>query len=215
MLLQENLMIKKIIQVAFLMTCTCLFASWTEPNARSIESPLVNDSYTETQFFKDAYSFRVRNNHEIPLYYYEKLNIPSPQPVIETPVIEKPEWKSPIPEWILRGILATESRSYYDDNFNIVYVDKRIGTSGERGPFQLTPIAFKQIRKKGEIHSKVMKDMTYAQDLTERYLLYLYNGPARKDWEITIRMYNGGPSNYKIRATQRYLTSVKKLGNKK
>jgi hypothetical protein len=121
---------------------------------------------------------------------------------------------SPIPQWILVGILMRESRSYYDKNGNIVYIDKKNGTSGERGPFQITPIAFEQIKKRGEIHSKVKKDMVYAQEMTERYLMWLYKGPAKGNWDTAIRMYNGGPSKWRLSVTLEYLRDVKRVGNK-
>ena len=210
-------MYKKFAMSSLLM-CACLtFASWTSNGSQVIvaDPPTV---YSDLEFFRDAYSFKLRNNQPIPEYYYDKLNIENPNTPqwAKVPATEPlvPVRVSPIPQWILVGMLMRETKSYYDENGNIVYIDKTNGTSRERGPFQITPIAFKQIKKKGEIHSKVKKDMVYAQEMTERYLMWLYNGPANGNWDKAIRMYNGGPSRWRLNDTLEYLKDVKIVGNK-
>jgi hypothetical protein len=212
-------MLKNLTMIALMLCSSLIFASWAKPEKQpEVFHPIQDTPYSEIRFLRDAYIFRVKNKLPIPDFYYDKLNIDNPntpswaKKPAQEPLV--PERVSPIPEWILIGILMRETRSYYDTDGNIVFIDRAIGSSGERGPFQLTPIAFKQIKKKGETHKRVMWDMVYAQDLTERYLMWLYNGPAKKNWDIAIRMYNGGPSRYRLRATLKYLKDVKRVGNK-
>lgn len=100
---------------------------------------------------------------------------------------------SDIPPWILPGIAMRETGSYFHQN-DLVYVDRTVGDAGERGPFQVRPIAFRQVRLEGERHRQVEQDMTFAQEITERYLYWLYTGPARRSWLRTVAMYNRGPS---------------------
>ena len=86
---------------------------------------------------------------------------------------------------------------------------------GERGPFQMRRVCFDQVSEDGEQFWKLEKDMNYAQDLTERYLLYLYNGPAHKNWNVAVGMYNTGPSNYDrfYKSAINYYNHVKRNGN--
>ena len=109
-----------------------------------------------------------------------------------------------IPDWVLRGVLKTETRSYYDKVGNIVYVDKRRGAAGERGPFQCTRAAFNQVRRKGEEFWKVEVDSRFAETIAKRYMLWLYT-TYDQDWERVVEMYNAGPNN---RSTT-YLKKVK------
>ena len=73
-----------------------------------------------------------------------------------------------IPDWAYHSILAVETGSYYDENGDIVYVNQRRGRHGERGPFQMTYIAWKDIRKPGEKFINIQTDMVYAQECFER-----------------------------------------------
>ncbi len=59
---------------------------------------------------------------------------PAQVPVV-TPAAPRREWL--VPRWILVGILSRESRSYLDENDRVVYVDRRRGADGERGPTQI------------------------------------------------------------------------------
>ena len=118
-----------------------------------------------------------------------------------------------VPDWALEGILSVESASYYEaaPGTRIVYVDKRIGAAGERGPFQMTRIAFDQIARSGESFTRLGTDTRYAEGKARAYLLWLYEGPAQKNWERAIGMYNTGPTGYyRNRSTaSRYTRSVK------
>ena len=206
--------------------CYLCLASFGSPTAVESEPLMVSSPtfsyYPEYQFYKDAYNYRLNNKIEIPSEYYEKLNIPNPTPVVAKQIPTAPlviltqaqKDKALIPEWILTGMLMRETTSYYSDSGSIVYVDKRVGSAGERGPFQMKRICFDTISKPSESFYKLAKNTTYAEGMTVRYLLYLYNGPAHQNWKTTIGMYNVGPSNYKRynRAANEYYTAVKNFG---
>jgi hypothetical protein len=173
-------------------------------------------SYRE--FINDAYNFRVKNNSDIPIHYYEVLGIENPNKIIEIPipvpiqepVVEpEPETRDLVPLWVRAGILATESRSYYRDNGTIKYVDKRRGSSCDIGPFQMRRIAFNEIKKRGESFWKLEQDTKYAEEMACRYLLFIYNSTGNKDWERTIMLYNVGPYNTIGSQARRYLNAVK------
>lgn len=113
-----------------------------------------------------------------------------------------------VPAWVLAGILKQETRSEYLDYYTIDYVDRRRGAAGERGPFQMTHIAWTQIRQPGEKFAALSTDMMYAEQCAMRYLLWLYNGPARQSWDRSIEMYNRGPG----KRSPQYLAKVKLYG---
>lgn len=117
---------------------------------------------------------------------------------VETNTKDAPEIKPDklVPQWVLEGIIGRETHSYYSKNGNIVWIDRRRGKAGERGPFQMTPIAFRQVEKNFRKFSKLEKDLVYAETMAIKYLVYLYNEHANRDWETAIGMYNTGPSNY-------------------
>ncbi len=104
-----------------------------------------------------------------------------------------PAVENEVPAWVLAGILQQETRSYYLEGDTIKYVDKRVGKDGELGPFQMTKIAWKQIRQPGEKFADLKTDTKYAEECAMRYLLWLYNGPARQSWAHAIQGYNAGP----------------------
>lgn len=124
---------------------------------------------------------------------------------VESNTKDEPEIKPDklVPQWVLEGIIGRETHSYYSKNGNIVWIDRRRGKAGERGPFQMTPIAFRQVEKKNfSKFKKLEKDLVYAESMAIKYLLYLYNEHADRNWETAIGMYNTGPSNYfKLRRT--------------
>lgn len=98
-----------------------------------------------------------------------------------------------IPSYVLKGILKVETNSSYLDDGKIKYVDKRRGLSGERGCFQMTKIAFDQIKKRGEQFWMIESDRYFAEECAKRYLSWLYEKTAKQDWNLTIQQYNAGP----------------------
>ena len=100
---------------------------------------------------------------------------------------------SDVPTWVLRGILHTETKSSYRSDGLIVYVDKRRGSAGERGPFQMTPAAFKQVAVAGERFANLEKDPIFAEYMACKYLVWLYN--RHQSWKRAIEEYNAGPGH--------------------
>lgn len=95
------------------------------------------------------------------------------------------------PTWVLRGILYTESNSYYRDDGSICYVDKRRGRSGERSAFQITRRAFDQVKRRGEQFWKIEVDQVFAEEIACRYLVWLYARAG--SWDRAVEWYNAGP----------------------
>lgn len=112
------------------------------------------------------------------------------------------------PQWVLDGILYTETRSAYREDGSIKYVDKRRGSAGEYGPFQMTKAAFKDIRRSGEYFWMLETDTAFAEACAARYLMWLNKHFAHGDWERTVEMYNAGPNGH----SRSYLSSVIKYG---
>ena len=110
-----------------------------------------------------------------------------------------------IPEWVMPGILATETKSYYGNTGQIRYVDKRRGSSGERGCFQMTQRAFDQVKKRGEQFWMIEQDTVFAAEMAWRYLHWLNKHYGHGDWGRVVEMYNAGPNN----RSRAYLIRVK------
>lgn len=101
---------------------------------------------------------------------------------------------SGVPIWVLRGILHVETRSSIREDGIIIYVDKRRGAHGERGPFQCTRIAFEQVRdNEKQSFSLLERDPVYAEYIACKYLAWLYN--RHHSWRRTVEEYNAGPGN--------------------
>jgi hypothetical protein len=122
-----------------------------------------------------------------------------------------PAFTTDIPDWVLHGILNQETRSYYDiQDGEIVYVDRRIGRHGERGPFQMTKIAFDTIRQPGERFERLHTDPEFAEQLAKRYLTWLYQNKGQRNWTRTLACYNAGTPRKK--AGWRYAAQVEQRG---
>jgi len=102
---------------------------------------------------------------------------------------------SAVPDWVLRGILKVETRSYYTDE-GLVYVDRRIGHHGERGPYQMCYKTWKQIARKGEQFKYLSTDMEYAKTCTIRYLQWLNKHYGHNNWKAVVQMYHRGPNHH-------------------
>jgi hypothetical protein len=98
-----------------------------------------------------------------------------------------------VPSWVLRGIARVETRSRVIAG-RFVYVDQRVGSSGERGPWQMTRRTFRSIG--GKDFDRLQTDIPFARKMAARYLLKLYRGPARGSWGRAVAMYNTGPRGY-------------------
>lgn len=113
-----------------------------------------------------------------------------------------------VPDWVMVGILKVETKSYYDARGNIVYVDRRIGRHGERGPYQMTRIAFDQIKRPGESFYRLSTDLEFAEDAAQRYLLWLNKHYGKGRWSRVVMMYNAGPNGI----SRTYLNRVVREG---
>jgi hypothetical protein len=112
-----------------------------------------------------------------------------------------------IPDWVLPGIVAVESSSYWRGT-TLVYVNRKRGRHGERGPTQMTRAAFDTVARPGESFARLSTDMDFAVELTVRYLRWLRRQSS--NWDDAVAKYNGG-----LRATaagNEYHEAVKDLG---
>lgn len=130
--------------------------------------------------------------------------LPPPMPVTVPVIVEAPKPKSEVPHWVLKGIAKVETSSTLKKDGTIIWKDRRKGTKGDSGVFQMTPIAFKQIAKRGDSFSRVHKDPAYARELAERYLAYLWK--RHGCWHDVIAAYNAGTPGRP--AGRRYLRKV-------
>src|SRR5260370_174481 len=112
----------------------------------------------------------------------------------------------PMPEWVLRGILFTETRSWYNDDGSIHYTDKRRGKDGEISAFQITRHAFNQVRTRGESFWPAETDQRFAKQMVIRSLRWLYR--REPNWNKVVESYNAGP----FRRPPAYLQRVKAAG---
>jgi hypothetical protein len=120
------------------------------------------------------------------------------------------------PDWAMCGILVVETRSSYltTPGTPITYVDQSVGKDGERGPFQMTRIAFRQVAKGGESFSRLESDTRYAEQFAVRYLCWLYENAAKGDWSVAVGMYNTGPTGWHRNQTRaaNYVRKVRRAG---
>jgi hypothetical protein len=126
----------------------------------------------------------------------------------ENPYKTQPEIYDPIPKWVMRGILYTETSSYYSSTGKIVYKNKKRSSAGAIGPFQMKKIAFDEVKNPGESFYKLETDTEFAEEIARRYLLYLHK--RGKSWSTAIQMYYVGPSDFDSSVDSRaYLQKVR------
>lgn len=111
-----------------------------------------------------------------------------------------------IPAWIVVGIAARESGSYWQPNGTFVYVNTARGKAGERGPFQVTPEAFADVAKPGERFEDMQHDHAFALEIACRYLWFLKAQVGT--WDRAVAAYNVGPRGDLIGAGASYLRAV-------
>jgi hypothetical protein len=115
-----------------------------------------------------------------------------------------------IPDWVLAGILRVETGSYYQEGGVIKYINKKRGRNGERGCFQITKKAFKQVGEQGEQFWMVEQDTDFCETIARRYLLWLYEHSAHHSWVLSVEKYNAGPSG----RSPEYLQDVRDAATK-
>lgn len=197
-----------------------IFSSFTNDGIReesydsmvSDYTPIANQTYKE--FIQDAYSFRLKNNMNVPDEYYEVLEIENPNTPawVKAPATmppPEPKLRDSIPLWVRAGILKTETKSYYKSDGTIKYVDKRRGRDGDIGPFQMRKDAFDDVKESGENFWNLEKNTGFAEEMACRYLLLIYNSTGNKNWNTTIARYNIGPyKSYITSKGSKYLKDV-------
>jgi hypothetical protein len=196
----------------------CSF-SYYEDDTQYVIQPALPEAIPVIPVYNNDNDSRIpRLPESIP--YVTQFSLPSVQCskyVNPTVVEEKVTPKKPVPEWVLKGILMTESSSYYRKDGSIKYVNRTTGSAGDSGPFQMKKCAFDDVDKKGEKFSKLKTDTKFAEKKACDYLLYLYNNFANRNWDKTIMMYNQGIKGYKSNMDDAltYLNNVKVNAKKK
>ena len=125
------------------------------------------------------------------------------------------EWQSP--PWMLRGIAAVETRSFQDPYGVWFYVDKRRGTSGERGMMQVTLDAFRIARRliPESRYTFAQLDSPMVSIATAHAYLYYLRSHAGS-WDEAIMAYNVGLRGLLVNRQRGldYLERVKAAGSR-
>jgi hypothetical protein len=111
-----------------------------------------------------------------------------------------------VPQWVLHGILGVETSSFYAPTGEIVYINRKRGRAGERGPFQMTPAVFRETMGVGDVDDLAV-DTEFAQSVFIRRMQDLY---ARLgSWDASVRAYNVGVRGALLGRGNDYLDDVK------
>lgn len=108
-----------------------------------------------------------------------------------------------IPAWILPGLLAAESSSYYRADGTIHVTNRQVGSAGELGCLQVCQAAFNIVAQRGETFSRLAADSAFSEIIAARYLHYLYR--KHGSWVNAIQAYNAGRP---CPAGRRYLNRI-------
>ena len=119
---------------------------------------------------------------------------------------EDPPEAQGIPCWILIGLAKVETQSFWDDAGRFHYIDQRDGKDGEKGSFQITPEAFRQVAKKGERFVRLTTDQRLSLAVACRYLRFLR--ARTRSWDQTVACFNTGLGGSPSKGAQ-YLMLVK------
>lgn len=115
------------------------------------------------------------------------------------------DWEGGVPNWVFVGVAMVESSSYWTDG-ELTYVDKEDGDDGERGPFQVTRDAFREVAGPGDDFARLRSEPIFASKIFERIMLKLYK--ATGSWSRSVRAYNCGLKG-SLRHGWEYLAAVK------
>jgi len=108
---------------------------------------------------------------------------------------------SECPDWCIRGIIATETSSFYRDG-RVVYVNKSRGKDGERGIGQALPST---LREHGYSPSLYEQDVGYALEAT-RAILVKYR-KRTGSWIMAVAAWHK-PYDYESNTAQSYARKV-------
>lgn len=205
-----------------------VLASWTSSPIIPKDDEVVVSTFSEKQFYQDAYNFKIKNGMPVPDEYYEILNIDNPNTPawVKAPAIAPPPppplLRDSIPLWIRKGQLMKESSSYYNEDGTIKYVNRNRGGNNSRrgaiGPFQILRIAWDHMKKehptelKGRRYEEMQTDLKLNEMVAAMYLLYIYKERGHNNWNTAVMLYNAGPWATIDADARYYLKKVKQYG---
>jgi hypothetical protein len=126
-------------------------------------------------------------------------------------VLAAPAGEPGMPSWILPGILAVESSSYYADGA-IVYVNRRVGAAGELGPFQITRAAYLDVATSAGLRAtfRTLKFSTRIGEIVATLILERHH-VATGSWAEAVIRYHVGARGDRAEG-ERYLDQVRAAG---
>jgi hypothetical protein len=95
-----------------------------------------------------------------------------------------------IPEWVISGIAAVETNSVYRDGELVRYRDRRDGSAGEVGPWQLAPDVLADLKAQ-HLRDRIRREPVLAESLARAWLLRCYRQTG--DWFQAVAVYHTGP----------------------
>lgn len=101
-----------------------------------------------------------------------------------------------IPDWVISGIAAVETNSTYRDGELVDYRDRRDGSAGEVGPWQLAPDALIDL-KVHHLRDRIRREPMLAESMARAWLLRCYRQTG--DWFDAVAVYHTGPQGSKRR----------------
>lgn len=111
------------------------------------------------------------------------------------------------PPWLLRGLMAVETSSYYRADGTVVYVNQKRGLAGERGLFQAMPATLRQY---GYSPSLYEQDTAYAINATRAILLRYY--ATTGSWDACAAAWRKGLSGRNSTTATTYAAHVRAAG---
>jgi hypothetical protein len=113
-----------------------------------------------------------------------------------------------VPEWVVAGIAAVETGSTYRRGRLVHYRDQRIGTYGEVGPWQISPMVLRDLSAL-HLRHRVASDVELAERLARRWLLRCYQRTG--SWSRAVAAYHAGGNAHGARA-RTYAQRVRSAG---
>jgi hypothetical protein len=101
-----------------------------------------------------------------------------------------------IPDWVISGIAAVETNSVYRDGELVRYRDRRDGSAGEVGPWQLAPDVLTDLKAQ-HLRDRIRREPVLAESLARAWLLRCYRQTG--DWLAAVAVYHTGPQGSRAR----------------
>lgn len=114
-----------------------------------------------------------------------------------------------IPDWVIAGIAAVETGSTYRGGDLIHYRDRRDGTDGEVGPWQIAPAVLEDLGV-ANLRARIRHEPVLAESMTRAWLLRCHRRTG--DWLLAVAIYHTGPRGDRQRGL-RYAERVFAAGN--